>query len=361
MSKIVKVSNGDYSIQVQPGGNIILDTTGTAVGRDASGQYGNIVIWGNLDVKGATTTVESTNTTVTDNIFTINAGDVTGSGISSALSYQGGWAIDRGASPTANIFFNEQVSHYDASTAAEVSGTFFLKTGSALTGLQLRTITTDTSGDLAFDLQGGSKALAIVNSGGTIGVSGHSLANDATNYAGTPGTTLQAYHIPNVQWNYLNVYSTLTPLSVTPSGTAVVAGLQYPITNGATPYASILATGSSGSTGQLQFSVNSIQQGYFSTNGLTVGNVRISGDTIQDISSNNLTLGTGTSNIEVDGVLNLDNQTWNSPSYTSGKTKLYSSSTIGPGATGLYITNSNVQVQDELISRRKAVLLSILL
>jgi hypothetical protein len=354
MSKIVKVSSGDYRLQVQSGGQIVFDTTGTISG----GTIGTVTIYGNLDVIGTTTTISSTTTTVADNIFTINTGLLT-AGIPSSLSYQGGWSIGRGTDPAADIFFNEQVTHYDASTSAEVNGTFYLKTGTALTGLQLRTITTDTSGDLAFDLQGGTKALAIVNSGGTIGVGGHALADDAANYAGTPGITLEAYHIPNVQWNYLNVYSTLTPLSVTPLGTAVVAGLQYPIHNATTPYASISATGSSGPTGQLQFSVNSLLQGYFSTSGLTVGNVRISGDTIQDISANNLTFGTGSSNIEVAGILNLDNQT--TQTYTGGKSKIYSSSTIGPGRTGVYVTNSTVQTPDELISRSRAVLLSILL
>jgi hypothetical protein len=358
MSKIVKVSNGDYNIQVQPGGNIILDTTGTAVGRDASGQYGNIVIWGNLDVKGVTTTIESVNTVVNDNILTINTG-VSGAGTPSSLSYQAGLAISRGTDPTADIFFNEQVTHYDASTAAEVSGTFFLKTGTSLSGLQLRTITTDTSGDLAFDLQGGTKALAIVNSGGTIGVSGHNLANDAVNYAGTPGTTLQPYHIPNVQWNYSYIYSTLTPNTVTPAGYALVASIQYPLNSG-TPYAEIVATGSSGSSGQLQFSVNSIEQGYFSTLGLTVGNVRTYGDTITDISSNNLTLSATSNVVEISAVAQLDNQT-TALSYVSGATKLYSSATIGPGNTGVYVTNSTVQTPDELISRKRAVLLSILL
>ena len=62
--------------------------------------------------------------------------------------------------------------------------------------------------------------------------------------------------------------------------------------------------------------------------------------------------------VEVNAVLQLDDQT--APTYSASMTKLYSS-TPGPGRTGVYITNSTVQTPDELISRNRAVLLSILL
>ena len=125
-------------------------------------------------------------------------------------------------------------------------------------------------------------------------------------------------------------------------------------------------------TYNIQFSVNAGIVGYFSTatgttsgpisasgsGSLTVNNVRIYGDTITDI-SNNLVLTSATGNVEISAVLDLDNQS--TPTYTSGKTKIYSSATIGPGRTGVYVTNSTVQTPDELISRNRAVLLSILL
>ena len=38
----------------------------------------------------------------------------------------------------------------------------------------------------------------------------------------------------------------------------------------------------------------------------------------------NLTLTSQSGNVEVSAVLNLDNQTWNTPTYTAGKTKIYS-------------------------------------
>jgi hypothetical protein len=192
-------------------------------------------------------------------------------------------------------------------------------------------------------MQGGSHALAIVNSQGTVGVSGHTLTNDANNYA---NLSLQPYHIPNIQYVQNYVASTYNPGSG--QGYAVVSELAWPLTGvnrGAD--ATVVVTGTSGSTGQIQFSVNNTQQGYFSNAGLNVGNI-----TTTYVTSS-------TNNIEVNSVVSLDNQS--TPTYSAGTTKLYSSATIGPGRTGLYITNSTVQTPDELISRNRAVLLSILL
>jgi len=381
MSKIVKVSNGDYSLQVQAGGNIILDTTGTAVGRANTG-YGTVTVYGNLDVKGTTTYVETTNTEISDNILQLNFGQ-TGSGIGSANSYQSGIEIERGSLSAAQFVFNEQVSFYNAKTTAEQAGSFVLKTVDGnLNAVQLRTISTDTSSDLSFDLQGSSHALAIVNSQGVYGVGGHNLTADANNYA---NLGLQPYHIPNVNWVYNYVYTSTTPGGVSPGGLALVNEINYPL-SGSSPYASVIATGASSANGNIQFNVNTGNVtatggllAYFSTattgndltnaslsataqGSLTVNNVRIYGNTITDINgSYNLTLTSQSGNVEVNAVLNLDDQTWNSPAYTSSKTKLYSSSTIGPGRTGVYVTNSTIHTPDELISRNRAVLLSILL
>jgi len=467
MSKIVKVSNGDYSLQVKPGGNIIFDTTGTAVGRGAGSNYGKVTIWGNLDVKGVTTTIESTTTTVSDPFFEINTGLLT-NGITTS-PYEAGFQIDRGTALPAQIFYSETVKHYDSTIPGESgtvspltgTGTFVLRTGATdgaqvLNALQLRTITTDTSGDLAFDLQGGAHALSIVNSGAVYDGVTNTLNSSAYNYA---SLGLSNYHIPNIQ--YLNNYVAssytgsnwgqaltniiqfpLTPtlsgviitgtagqffcsnaslfvgMQITISGTLTGSGgiVNYPVTStykisatngyntftlqtlgnvalattaGTTTgltftnstFGSVAITGTTAATGQIQFNVNNPvitnPIGYFAavtgtassgtttsaSGSLTVGSVRIYGDTINDISSNNLILTANSGTIEVNAYTRFDNQA--TLSYNSGtmssSTQMYSSSTVGPGRTGLYIVNSTVQTADELISRKRAVLLSILL
>ena len=381
MSKIVKVSNGDYSLQVQAGGNIILDTTGTAVGRGTTG-FGSVKIYGDLDVKGTTTYIETVNSEIKDNILQLNYGDTGAAGITLT---QAGIEIERGANtvnyPAVQIVFDETVSHYDSTSVLSnpnITGSFVLKTNTnVLNALQVRTISTDTTGDLSFDLQGSSARIAIVNSGGKVGVSGYTLTAGANNYA----SLLEVWHVPNVQFVYNYVASSYTPGG--PPGMALVNTVVYPLvsTNGVTEGAgaNILATGTLSptpipSTYNIQFSVNSGILGYFSTatgtasgpisaNGsgsLTVNNVRIYNNSITNINNGyNLTLTSGSGEVEVSAVLDLDNQS--APAYSTGKTKLYSSGTVGPGRTGVYVTNSTVQTPDELISRNRAVLLSILL
>jgi hypothetical protein len=359
MSKIVKISDGDYSLQVQENGNIIFDTTGTSPGRDAT-KYGTVTIWGNLDIKGTETVIESTNTVIADAVFTINTGLLT-NGITTS-PYQAGFQINRGTGAPVQILYDESVKHYDSTTSGQSPlGTFLLRSGitngtQVLNGLQLRTLTTDTSGDLSFDMQGGDHALAIVNSGGIVGVSSHTLANDADNYA---ELNLQAYHIPNIQFLYNYVASTWTYGAG--QGIASVNQVQWPLSGPGAPggqYANIVANGATGPDGKIAFNINEIEKGFFDVNGFTVDNVNISNDTINN-TANDLVLTADTGHIEINATLDLDDQA--DQAYTLGRTKLYSSSTIGPGNTGVYITNSTVQTPDELISRNRAVLLSILL
>lgn len=99
MSKVVKVYNSNYKVAVQPGGTITLDT---------GSQTGTTVITGNLEVKGTTTTVESTITTIADNIITLSEG-TTGNGIPASLGYVSGFEIDRGDFLKARWLFDEQV------------------------------------------------------------------------------------------------------------------------------------------------------------------------------------------------------------------------------------------------------------
>lgn len=121
MSRIVKVYNSDYKIAVESGGTITLDT-GALVGTT--------VITGNLEVKGITTTVESTNVTLQDNVLLLNY-DPDGNnfnGIPSSLGYVSGIEIERGNLTNAQWFFDEQVSWDLGGTSGQ--GTFYAKVGS---------------------------------------------------------------------------------------------------------------------------------------------------------------------------------------------------------------------------------------
>jgi hypothetical protein len=332
MSRILKVSGGDYRLQVQTSGNIILDTQSTS---------GTVTVIGNLDVKGNVSYIESTNTQITDNIIQLNIGQ-TGNGIGAANSYVSGIEVERGNYSPAQIIFNEQVTHYDSFTSSNVSGTWSARTADGkLNGIQLRTITSDGLSDIIFDMQNQNPVLRIANT------NNYYLRMQDPN------------DIPNLQYiqNYvLSTYTTGVP------GVAIVDRVMYPAQTGTT-----LANAQSSlevNATNIVFQVAQANVAVISTSGVASGNVQVGGNstpnTITNTSSNNLILTATNGNVEVNAVVNLDNQS-SDPTYASGKTKLYSSATVGPANTGIYFTNSANQIPDELISRRRAVLLSILL
>lgn len=82
---------------------------------------GNVTIVGNLTVTGTQTTVASTNTSVDDNIITLNKGE-TGAGVTAVYS---GIEIDRGSSATTSIRWNEAYDKWqlttDGSTFANIA------------------------------------------------------------------------------------------------------------------------------------------------------------------------------------------------------------------------------------------------
>jgi hypothetical protein len=322
MSKILKVSQSNYRLQTQSGGTITLDT-GTATGT--------VIVTGNLNVKGVTTTVESTNTTVVDNILQLNFGQ-TGNGISSALSYQAGIEIIRGAYSNAQILFNEQLTYYSSLTSTNTSGTFVLKTAdAALKGLRVATIGNDGTVDFVIDMQSGTRAILVGNS------------PNYDTYVSNDN------HLITKKW--ANTYVAAS------SGMATVDKIYF--ASGATYTSSTSPTLVQAYASNIQFSINQILKATISTTGLLVNNVNINSDTISN-TTNNLVLTATNNNVEVSAVLNMNDQI-TTPASTAGKTKVYSSATIGPGRSGVYFTNNTITTADELISRNRAVLLSILL
>jgi len=320
MSRILKVSNGDYKLQVQSGGNIILDTQSTT---------GTVTVIGNLDVQGTTSYIESVDTQIKDNILQLNYGQ-TGAGISSTKSYQAGIEILRGNRSSAQFLFNEQVPYFNPVNSSQVNGAFVLKTiDGQLSGLQLRTIATDGTTDFAFDMQNSNYALLIANS---------------TSYE---TKVTKDNHILNRKYLYNYVAAS--------NGIATVDRLYTP-QNAVfgSEYSKVQAFSSS-----INMYVGGNTIVTVSAAGMNISDLNFFGDTITNNSiSQNLVFAAANNNVEVNAILNLDDQS-STPSQQAGRTKLYSKATAGPGNTGLYI--SNVTTQDELVSKNRAVLLSILL
>lgn len=106
MAKVLRITDNDYRIIVGNGGTIYLDTTGAQY--DGSGK---VVIRGDLEVKGDTTTVESTITTVADNILVLSAGN-TNAGLPASLDrpYSSGIEIERGTYANARWVYDDSIT-----------------------------------------------------------------------------------------------------------------------------------------------------------------------------------------------------------------------------------------------------------
>lgn len=333
MSKIVKVSQNNYRLQVQSGGTITFDT-GT--------ETGTVVITGDLVVQGNQTTVNTTNLDIEDNLIRLNVGQ-TGDGITQAspINGQSGIQIDRGDFSDAKLVFDETVEHYDQNLDTNVPGTFsFQFADGSLAGIQASGIAAGLASNLNLDLQNSSNVVKIVNA-------------DETSYSARV-TAGDGNVIPNKQYITDYILS-----GVIVPGQADVDRIYT--AHGTSP--KIIDTEIIANTSSLQFLVNPgsglAQRAIITASGLSVDDVNVFGHTITSTGTYNLVLAAlSTNEVEVNAVLDLVDQ-GGSVTATGGKTKLYSQTLAGPGKTGLFVANNNTS--DELVSKNRAVLLSILL
>ena len=98
MSKFLKIPYGDYTIETQEGGVIVLNT---------GNENGVVRVTGDLIVQGNATTVQSENMTVKDNIIIVNSGE-TGAGITLDSA---GIRIDRGTNADTFLVFDENIAN----------------------------------------------------------------------------------------------------------------------------------------------------------------------------------------------------------------------------------------------------------
>ena len=366
MSKILKVNEGDYRIKVPSGNSITLDT-GTLTG--------SVIITGDLDIKGQTTTIESTNTTIKDNIIILNNGEphTNGAGITLGTS---GIQIDRGRDSavvlTAKMLFNEAVNHYNPKLNTTELGTYVLSTSrdstSTLASLQvssieLSAISSDGTNDngIAFNLKNTNTTLTVINS--TSG--GQSYENRLVDSSLTTKLYVNTYVVSG------NLKSTLTPFTPFSGSMADVDTIYKKIVGGA-----IKSMVETTINSEIIFKIDTLERANITATGLSVDTINLFGNTIKNVGSGSplvqlpLILQSDANLVEVNAVLTLDDQTTSdqllvATTATANKTKIYSKDTEGPGRTGIYFTNNNTYGStsynnDELVSRNRAVLLSML-
>lgn len=331
MSRILKISESDYRVKVQEGGTITLD-----VGTDPNLDFrGTVRITGNLDVVGNTTTVESSNTSIKDNIIILNSGE-TGAGVVT-LGSTSGLQIDRGTADAAQFIWDEDSNKFICLTTDGVTTT--------LSGITVADIATDPLTNLNVDMQNGNGVLRIANSPGYNSLIADAVADGDFDV------------IPNVE--YIQDYVT--------SGTIVPgqADIDRIYKGHDTP--TVIDTQIIAKTSSLEFyvggpDINDIRA-IITSSGVSVDNIKLFGSTISNATLGlDLILTALSKYVEVDSILTLTDQS-STEAASSGKTKLYSKSNLTslhqtPGRTGIFFAN-NVST-DELVAKNRALLFSMI-
>ena len=308
MSKIVKVSNGDYILSVQSGGNITLDT---------GARIGTTVITGNLDVQGTVTYIESTNTSINDNIVVLNKNE---SNSYVTLQYSG-IEISRGTNLT---YGNAQIV-YNENTTIDGDGTVQLKYAFGGTYIPLETNKITSFGDL------------VLFPGTTTGVVSVAGTTNYESRVTSPTTLTNKKYVDDYVELYFNTHFSFQ----IQSGNTRVTVQETPIP-------------------EIGFVLNNTQKAKINSNGFTIDNLlQLNNNVITNLDTgSNLRIVSNNGTIQVSGVLQLDDTT--GPTAVAGSTKIYTlnSSTNGPGRTGIYFTS--LGNSDELVSRNRALLWSMI-
>jgi|TARA_B110000908_G_C10242825_1_gene447018 hypothetical protein len=342
MSKVLRVKDGNYKIIVDnpadgSGGLITLDTTG-----GYTTNRGKVVITGDLEVKGIQTTVESTVTTITDNIITLNSGAGDGTGIPVALGSQGGIEIDRGSQPTARIVFNETVP-FNTGGSSGTGGFIFKNEADQFLPVSFNTIS--AQGPLYI-----STPNSAINVAGTT-----DYEKNVFTYTGSAITNAAPINddfIPNAR----GVVDYVTY--------SLASNLQTAIEQSDTR----LATQDKSVTGDesvIVATVDGLITASFYSNRVQVSNIQILDNEISTVISNDdLSLSApGTGSVKIKDILEItetpsDDDTLVDPTAPLEGVKIYSK-TEDKGGTGIYFVNKS-NTADEIISKNRALIFSML-
>lgn len=321
MSKFLKIPYGDYTIEVQDGGELKLDT-GPSIGT--------VRITGNLIVDGSTSTViNSIDTAITDNIIILNDGE-TGNGVS---KIQSGIRVDRGerlGGTEKDVFlaFDENLQYLDSYTRLIDNGVFaFYKnvTSNKLIGIRTNSITTD-----------GSDLLLLGNEFGTISVTG------SGNYA---SRVVDENDIPNKAYVDSTISNAVGSGSVIRERDTKVEAHDFDET---------------GIDSNIDFQVDGTTVVNISELEMKVYDLKIIGKSITTTElDDNLTLVvSGDGSVRIEKVLEIAKSTVD-PAIPIDGIKIYNKEPA-EGGSGVYIKRED-GTSDELISRNRALLYSMVI
>jgi hypothetical protein len=330
--------SGDLKIATVAGGTMTLDTGVSS---------GTVVITGNLNVLGTQTNVSTTNTNIKDNIIILNSGETNGY----VTLNNAGFVIDRGnkASSTSSAQFIYSDNLYYSTTATSTStyrGFWGIYTGNRASALALHQVRLSP---LAPNDSLGRRALSLLGQGtsAVLSVAGQ------TDYK---SRVTDKDDIPNK--DYLDFR--LSTATITTATNAL--GLRQGNT-----YITIDDDSITGQPSKVTTFIDDVPTFLVQGSSIVMSGIAVVGQTIRPTTNNtNLTLQTqGTGTVVVNNGISIGVSA-SAPQAAQGVVKVYSTTTIGAGSTGLLFKTLDINaspvvtVQGELISARKALVFSII-
>lgn len=365
MSKYLNVTTGDYKIKVQDGGIIDLDT-GSLPGFGP----GRVIIRGNLEVQGETTTVNTTELTFEDNIVVLNRpadGNLDFNGVQRD-SGTSGLRVERGNLTDTFWVFDENLRWLVTGTGTSRVGGWSPRDESGdVIGVELSSITTPNGTDLNLlgrYADGSSQGSA---NPGLVTVRGTNTASVGNSYAQRIVALPQAEQddvIPNVFYLKQVVNQQLS--------TSFQDTIQEGNFSGTETRVEVQDDTVTGDDSVIILAVNGITKAEYKENEAQIFNVEISGSgpnagviaSKSSIGNQDLVLtaeGIGRVVIQDDVVLTRtphDGTGVVDPSQPSDGVSLYNKEE-DVGGTGIYFVNEE-GTRDELISKKRAIFFSMM-
>lgn len=322
-NKVITASAGGILIDVRSGTNYLSVTSGT------------VTINGNLNVLGIVTNVDSTNTNIADNIITLNKGETN----AYVTRNTAGIEIDRSSGGFASLLWDDTLEwSYDNITTA-TRGLWTFKINNAGSGIQTSALRAD------------------LTQGNWINFLGIENPTGVLNVKGTTDYELQVIDdddIPNKKY--------VDDLITLPNNIAEVVRVGFssvriydnqvtPVHPFYDPIPSIVGALGTDTNYVFRFeSANAFLQGIqIADTNLYVSAGRTSEHMVLRAFN--------TGSVWIESPLALRNSEFR-PTPLSNSTHIYTTSTVGGGGTGIYY--SNAQREDELISKKRAIIFSII-
>lgn len=296
------------------------------------------VISGNLQIIGTATNIVTTQTSILDNILTLNAGE-TNPYVTLGVS---GLLISRGNNDdpanAATLYYNDSSYWTTATTGISQRGVFELGSANATSAIKIDAIRISGAAGNRLNIFGTDNPSSVLSVSGTTNYENNVIDDDDIPNKKYVDSKANANAITAKQLNVVGTYLTIRSKDETPSDPFYGTSDKIFATLGT---ATNVVFSLEGKSALIQ--------------GITISTSTINVNTInEDLILNPVSTGTG--RVLVKSPLSLAAS--DEPAAVNNETVVYASTATGGGGTGLYFVNS--EGTDELVSRRRAIIFGII-